>query len=79
VHQIQPGPAVGELAVRPVERGPALEQRHDRVPFPPQQPVARRSARPAVDEGEGAVDGATPAPTGGANLVELEQSGRAPR
>jgi hypothetical protein len=50
VHQLQPGAAVGQLAVRPVDLTPGLEQGEDRGAFCRQQAVHRVPARWGVGE-----------------------------
>ena len=50
VHQIESGPARGELAVRAVDGTPVLEQAQDRGPLVLEQPVHRAAAGGQVDQ-----------------------------
>jgi hypothetical protein len=47
VHQTEPGTAVRELAVRPVDLTPRGEQLQDRGPFGSQQAVQRGTPLPS--------------------------------
>ena len=67
---------MGELAVRPVDLSPGLEQGHDRGPFGLQQPVQRMPAWGPVGELPGLTPGLPPAQP---NVIETEQARRPPR
>lgn len=74
VHEVQPRPAVGELAVGPVPLAPGLEQLHDPGPFPRQQAVDRVAPGTSVREVPGFAAGGPPV---GAGVVHPE-TGRGP-
>jgi hypothetical protein len=76
VHQVEPGTAVRELAVRPVDLTPPGEQRQDRGPFGGQQAVQRRAARGPV----GQLAAFPPVlPPGQPGVVDAEPGRRPPR
>ena len=76
MHQVEPGTSVRELAVRPVDLTPGLEQRQDRGPFGGQQTVQRGTPRGPVDQ----LPAVPPMlPTGQPGVVDTEPGGRPPR
>jgi hypothetical protein len=75
VHQPEPGPAVGQLAVAAVGLAPRLEQRHDRSPLVLQQPVQRMPTRSPVGQLSGR---AANEPAAAPHMIEPEQVSCAP-
>ena len=73
VHQVQPGPAVGQLAVRPIHCFARINDGEDRVPLGGQDAV-HRPTRPSVDQ-PGAVTSSAP-PAAHPLRVHVEHPGR---
>jgi hypothetical protein len=76
--QAQPRPAVGELAVGPVDATPGLEQLHDRLAFGVEKTVDGATAGGLVDQTLEPVLAAAALPRRRPVLVEVQQPARPP-